>query len=162
MLLRWPKQMGLNQQRGQTLSFPVELRDVLPTFLDAAGKTIPKHLDGKSLLQLIRGQTQDWRAYIDLEHDVCYSQENHWNALTDGRYKYIFHAYDGQEQLFDLVNDPGEIRDLSVEKKYKSILEEWRQSMVGHFAERGEPFVKNGKLMLRPKRMLYSPHYPKS
>ncbi len=162
MLLHWPKSMGMNQQRGKTLPFPVELRDVLPTFLDAAGAPIPSNLDGKSLLQLVRGKTQGWHPYIDLEHDVCYSRENHWNALTDSRYKYIFHAYNGQEQLFDLVNDPGEMRDLAGEKKYKNILGEWRQNLVEHFAERGEPFVKNGKLMLRPKRMLYSPHYPKS
>ena len=32
--------------------------------------------------------------------------------------------------------------------------------MVEHLAERGEPFVKNGKLMPRPERFLYSPHYP--
>ena len=47
MILRWPKSVGRAQQRGRKLPQPVELRDVLPTFLDAAGATIPSHLDGK-------------------------------------------------------------------------------------------------------------------
>jgi arylsulfatase len=49
MILRWPKSMGMAQQRGGRLPQPVELRDVLPTFLDAAGATIASHLDGRSL-----------------------------------------------------------------------------------------------------------------
>ncbi|GAG48242.1 unnamed protein product, partial [marine sediment metagenome] len=75
MLLRWPKSMEMEHQRGKTLRQPVELRDVLPTFLDAAGAPIPNHLDGKSMLELVRGNTKNRRLYIDLEHSMCYSKE---------------------------------------------------------------------------------------
>jgi arylsulfatase A-like enzyme len=61
MLLRWPKSMEMEHQRGKTLPQPVELRDVLPTFLDAAGAPIPNHLDGKSMLELVRGNTKNRR-----------------------------------------------------------------------------------------------------
>lgn len=159
-LVRLPGCMGMSDRRGRTIAQPVELRDFLPTFLDLAGAKIPEYLDGKSLLPLLRGQTDGWRPYIDLEHDVCYSQQNHWNALTDGQFKYIFHAYDGEEQLFDLRNDPGETRDLAREPAHASTLKRWRQQTVEHLSERGEPFVKNGKLAKRPRRMLYSPYYP--
>lgn len=81
---------------------PVELRDILPTFLDAAEARVDRELDGRSLLKIAAGQTEGWRPWIDLEHNVCCSASNHWNALTDGRQKYIFHARDGEEQLFDL------------------------------------------------------------
>ena len=33
--------------------------------------------------------------------------------------------------------------------------------MVEHLAERGEEWVKNGKLVVREKSLLYSPNYPK-
>lgn len=60
------------------------------------------HLDGQSLLDLLRAGDGDseevaqrevvdeatrqpaWRAYVGLEHDICYNITNHWNALTDG------------------------------------------------------------------------------
>ncbi len=159
MILRWPKSMGMNGQRGGTLPQPVELRDVLPTFLDAAGAPVPDHLDGKSLLRLVRGQTEDWHPYIDLEHSMCYSNE-HWTALTDGKQKYIYYAYDGREQLFDLDTDPGECHDLATESGYQDALQEWRQRMVEHLSERGPEFVENGALKIRKQRLLYSPHYP--
>jgi len=160
MLLRWPKSMGMDNQRGLALGQPVELRDVLPTFLDAAGAPIPNHLDGKSLLEPVRGNTKDWRPFIDMEHSMCYNKD-HWNALTDGKVKYIYYAFDGREELFDLAGDPGELHNLAAEPAHKKTLLEWRQRMVEHLSERGESFVSGGKLAIRKERLLYSPQFPK-
>ena len=161
MILRWPKSMAADRQRGTTLPQPVELRDVLPTFLDAAGAPIPNHLDGKSMLELVRGHTKGWRPYVDLEHSMCYNKD-HWTALTDGRIKYIYYAYDGREELFDLERDPAERRDLAHEPAHRPVLNQWRQRMVRHLSERGDSFVSDGKLVLRKERSLYSPHYPRA
>ena len=160
MLLRWPKGLS-SAARGQVLDQPVELRDVLPTFLAAAGASAPKPLDGRSLMELVNGRIHQWREYIDLEHDLCYGKENHWSALTDGKIKYVFHALDGQEQLFDLEHDPHELNDLAGKPETESLLRLWRQRLVAHFEERGRPFVANGKLLPRPERMLHSPNYPR-
>ena len=161
MLMRWPSGL-VSARRGQVLDQVVELRDVLATFLDAASVEPRERLDGASLLTLVKGQTEGWRKWIDLEHDVCYHVSNHWNALTDGRLKYIYHAPDGAEQLFNLDDDPHELKDLAGDPAHEATLREWRQRLVTHFAERGEPFLKNGRLQPRPQRLLYSPHFPKA
>jgi choline-sulfatase len=161
MLLRWPSGL-VSAKRGTVQAEPVEIRDILPTFLDAAGAAEPNRpLDGRSLLDLARG-AKDWRRFIDLEHDVCYNPANHWNALTDGRMKYIFHARDGEEQLFDLTQDRCELKNLAADTAYSGALSQWREKLVAHLAVRGERFVKNGRLALRPESYLYSPNYPKS
>ena len=87
---------------------------------------------------------------------------NHWNALTDGRMKYIFHARDGEEQLFDLTQDRYELKNLAADEAFSVALSQWREKLVAHLAHRGERFVKNGRLALRPESYLYSPNYPKS
>ena len=161
MLVRWPTGL-VPAARGQLLKQPVELRDVLPTLLDAASASRPAECNGASLLPLLRGAAAGWREWIDLEHDVCYSPTNHWNALTDGRTKYIYHAQDGAQQLFDLVKDPHETRDLAGDPAHAALLRQWRRRLVEHFAERGEPFLKNGDLQPRPQRQLYSPQYPRT
>lgn len=160
MILRWPGAIP-NADRGRALDMPVELRDILPTFLEAAGTVAPQPLDGRSLLDAVRG-VADWRAVIDLEHDICYGPENHWNALTDGKSKYIFHARDGKEQLFDLEKDPGESADLSNDPAYAPALARWREQMIAHLAPRGDAWVQNGQLALRPESILHSPNYPAS
>jgi arylsulfatase A-like enzyme len=159
MLMRWPTGL-LPAQRGQHMTQPVELRDVFPTFLEAAGVPVPQNLDGRSLLSLVRQRGEGWREYIDLEHNITYSPENHWNGLSDGRTKYIFHARDGEEQLFDLAADPQELVDLAGDAAQGERLRLWRGRMVEHLAERGEDFVKGGKLALRPKGLLTSPRFP--
>jgi len=159
MLMRWPSRL-CDAKRGQVSRRPVELRDVLPTFLDAAGAPGAETLDGKSLLTLARNGGAEWRSYIDLEHDICYAPENHWNALADGTWKYIFHARDGEEQLFNLEQDPHELEDLASNAQYVDTLRTWRGRMVEHLAERGDEFVKDGALVKRPDPHLYSPNYP--
>lgn len=158
MVMRWPS--SIQGKRGVTLPQPVELRDMLPTCLDAAGQPRDYDFDGASMLALVRGNTGDWRGYIDLEHDTCYGKRNHWNALTDGRMKYIFHAFDGAEQLFDMEKDPGEERDVASDPAYADALAVWRGRMVAHLQERGTGWVRDGKLVPRPERMLYSPNFP--
>ncbi len=159
MLLRWPSG-SMSAPKGQVRSEPVELRDILPTLLEACGSAATREMDGRSLLPLLKGDTNGWRRWIDLEHNVCYSADNHWNGLTDGKWKYIFHAKDGEEQLFDLQRDPHELNDLGADTSYEESVRLWRQRLIDHLAERGAPFVKNGRLGVRPEGMMLSPHFP--
>ena len=158
-LVRWPERL-IAARRGQAREEPVELRDVLPTFLDAAGIPGGEDMDGASLLPLLSGKANHWRDWIDLEHDICYDPSNHWSALTDGKTKYIFHARDGEEMLFDMEHDPGETRNLAGRAESAQTLKEWRARLVEHLRPRGEDWVKNDTLQLRPKSILHSAHYP--
>ncbi len=158
MLLRCPKGMGA--AAGQVCAKPTELRDVLPTFMEAAGVPGAENLDGRSLLALARDPAAQWREFIDLEHDICYDKVNHWNALTDGRRKYIFHAYDASEQFFDLEADPMETHDLTSASERAAELKKWRERLATHLSERGEAFVKDGQLARRPESFQFSPNYP--
>jgi arylsulfatase A-like enzyme len=160
LMVRPPKGW-LAESRGRILDHPVEIRDVLPTLLDAAGASIPQAVEGRSLLGPMRHPAGAWREWIDLEHDVCYSPQNHWNGLTDGRRKYLFHAMTGEEQFFDLTADPAELTDLAGDAARAAELRTWRSRLTEHLAVRGAPWVVNGRLGLRPASQLYSPNYPK-
>jgi arylsulfatase A-like enzyme len=159
MLLRAPAMLNAGTP-GQVVTNPVELRDVLPTFPDAASVSIPESIEGRSLLELLRTNGKGWRPYIDLEHDVCYGTANHWSGLTDGRWKYIYHALDGEEQLFHLEDDPGELTDLAGVPEHSPDLKLWRDRLVAHLEERGDRWVRNGRLVPRPESIRLSPNFP--
>ena len=146
-------------RRGQTRTELVELRDVLPTFLDAAGLSKPSVMDGMSMLEILKGKK--WRKILDLEHSQIYEPDNAWQALTDGRYKYIYFTLTGQEQLFDLKNDPGELIDLATLPKYEKSVKSWRDKMVQHLSERGEKWVKDGKLVVQKESINFGINHPK-
>ncbi len=158
-IFKWQAGFKGKLKRGSKLENPTELRDFLPTFLDAANADIPEEMDGLSLFKLVENPDSEWRDFIDLEHATTYSQDNYWAALTDGTWKYIWFLRTGEEQLFNLKSDPGEITNLS--KKNKNELAKWHKHMVEHLSERGVEFVKDGELVVRNKTMLYSPNFPK-
>ncbi|QZE15937.1 arylsulfatase [Halosquirtibacter laminarini] len=159
-LMQYPNWMEGAMPRGSECFKPVELRDFLPTFLEAAGGKIPKEIDGKSLLSFVHDKEPKWREYIDLEHATCYSASNYWAALTDGKMKYIWFIHTGEEQLFDIEKDPKEIKELSSKRRYQKELKKWRQRMVEHLEVRGETFVKDKKLVKRKNTLLIGPNFP--
>jgi arylsulfatase A-like enzyme len=163
-IYKWPSGFGAKVKRGSKLSEPVGLQDFLPTFLEATGQHIPKDMDGMSLLQLLRGNTDGWRKYIGMEHATTYWKKNYWAAATNGKFKYIWYFSDYPAQFFDLKKDPGEIRNVlnqaHLSKETKQEIQRWRGYLIDYLKERGPGFVKNNQLVKRQKNMLYSPNYP--
>ncbi len=161
MIIRWPENLKIKANRGQVIDELVELRDILPTFLDVAGIPVPEEMDGMSMLDLIKGKKDTWRKVLDMEHGQCYWSENSWTGLTDSQYKYIYFNATGEEQLFNLEIDPGEEVNLAQMEEFKDILLGWRQKMINHLSERGEPWVVNNKLGVFTEEIKFSPNYPK-
>ncbi|MFC7404763.1 arylsulfatase [Georgenia alba] len=123
----------------------VELRDVMPTLLDAADLEVPDGLDGRSVLGIARGADPGWRQHLHGEH-TRFGQSIHF--LTDGREKYIWCSGTGVEQLFDLVADPHECRDLARDARHGPRLAAWRKRLVDELADRPEGFVADGRLQV--------------
>ena len=160
MILRWPESLKLNVKRGQVSTQLVELRDILPTFLDAAEIPIPNVMDGRSMLDILKGKK--WRTTLDLEHAQIYESDNAWVALTGRRYKYIYYTLTGKEQLFDLMNDPNELNELvSSANPPDKLIREWRNKMIKHLKERGEEWVKDNKLVIQKKPIYTGVNRPK-
>jgi len=149
MIVRWPASLDLKAKRGQVREELAELRDVFPTFLDAAALPRPASVEGMSLLDVLRGKPG--RKVLDLEHASCYAPKDGWVALTDKRYKYIWFEHTGQQQLFDLSRDPKELDDLAAKPDAAKLVKEWRQKMVKHLSVRGEPWVHDGDLAVFEK-----------
>ncbi|WP_370401948.1 sulfatase-like hydrolase/transferase [Sulfitobacter sp. JB4-11] len=110
--------------RGTTCDALVESIDLAPTFVEAAGGTVPGHiLEGRSLMPWLHGQTPDWRDFVISEYDYS-STPNRSNLgvrprdarlfmICDGRFK-LMHAEGGfRPMLFDLETDPDELNDLA-------------------------------------------------
>ena len=147
---------------GTRVEAPVELRDLLPTFLAINRASQPEIMDGMPLTELLCNGRSQWRRWLGLEHATCYSPDNYWCAVTDGKIKYIWFFNTGTEQLFDLEKDPYECVDLSKEKRYAGLLGQARTALAEYLAERGPEWVRDGRAVKRPEAMLYSPNYPRN
>jgi arylsulfatase A-like enzyme len=143
-LMKFPRQMGI--EPGQVRSEVVELMDVMPTLLDAAGCEIPESVDGQSLLPLVRGDTSRWREHL---HGECAevpgtNSGQQWFVTPDR--KYIWHPGTGVEQYFNLQQDPREMHEVSGEARYADEIEHFRGLMVKKLQGRPEGFSDGKEL----------------
>jgi arylsulfatase A-like enzyme len=96
--------------------------DITPTICSYAGVPTPRKVKGLSLRPLLEGQTPSlWREYV-----VAEVQQTGRMVRTPG-FKYIAYSGDPVEQLFDMVNDPGETVNLAGQSAYDAALEDHRR-----------------------------------
>ena len=124
----------------------VELRDIMPTLLEAAGVDIPKSVDGKSVLSMCSDESAEVHQYIHGEH-AAGALSNHW--INTGKELYVWYSQTGEEHYFDLQNDPAtlyNIVDSSPER-----VKELRDRLITELTGREEGYVENGKLVTGKK-----------
>jgi choline-sulfatase len=143
-IVRFPESMGVEQ--GQVRDEPVELMDVMPTLLEAAGIDTPDTVDGSSLLPLVRGTNERWREYVHGECSTVPTIDSGMQYLTDGHRKYIWYPGTGAEHYFDLDADPNEMHNLADSPAHREELAEWRARLVSELAGRPEGFTDGTEL----------------
>ena len=162
--------MGPGIADSQVIEEPVCWPDIMPTLLDLAGLPIPETVDGHSLVPLLQGEhPADWRVTIHGEccHDFLFDAkarprsdaanyvfEKGSHYITDGKYKYIWYVTSGAEQLFDIVNDYKEQRNLAAETpsspirpEHAAILERFRKILIAELADRPEGMSDGTRLI---------------
>ena len=110
-LVRWPGTIRPGS-RSDAIALNV---DFAPTFLDAAGLSVPATMQGRSLLPVWRGRAPgDWRAsmYYRYYHDPGdHNTRAHYGVRTR-THKLIHFWKQDQWELFDLAADPQEMHNL--------------------------------------------------
>lgn len=108
LLLRWTGRLA----GGTVYSQPVSTMDIYPTFLAAAGVTVPAgtKLDGVNLLPHLSGESSG------APHEILFWKKDGLGALREGNWKLVIGAYEPAIELFDLAADVSESRDLAKEK----------------------------------------------
>ncbi|MCD6049353.1 MAG: sulfatase-like hydrolase/transferase [Verrucomicrobia bacterium] len=91
----------------------VYLLDIFPSVCELAGVKVPAGLDGKSFAPVIQGKADKSRETLFLAYrDVQ-------RAIRDERWKLIRYPQVDVTQLFDLKNDPDELKNLAGEAAQK-------------------------------------------
>jgi arylsulfatase A-like enzyme len=129
LMVRWPGKI----QAGSTNSDLTLNLDFPETFLEAAGLEIPDDMQGRSLVPLLDGRTPaDWRQsvyYHYYEFPGPHSVAKHYGVRTD-RYKLI-HFYELDEwELYDLQQDPHELKSVYGDPEYADVLKRMQDELA--------------------------------
>ena len=106
---------GPGIKKGITPDQFVSNIDLAPTFLDLAGLPVPDFMQGRSLAPLLRGESpDDWRQTFYYRYYHSPGHHNtvaHYGVRTQ-THKLIYYWDRDAYELFDLVNDPTEQKNL--------------------------------------------------
>ena len=128
MIISYPKIITKNSTvEEQCLNI-----DLAPTILELAGLEKPTYMQGESMLKLISGKKDNsWRKSIFYEYYV----DDAWPfagpdqvAVRTKNYKLVDNFLDDDiDELYDLINDPGEMTNLINDPDYNFIEKELRE-----------------------------------
>ena len=119
----------------------ISLLDLAPTLCDYAGLAQPQGLRGKSLWPILQGQDVPHHAYVAGEwHTEWGFTISPGRMIRTDRYKYTRYPEGAGEELYDMVEDPGETRTLIDDPVYRDVLDEHRRLLDRHLAETADDF----------------------
>jgi arylsulfatase A-like enzyme len=157
--------------------------DLFPTICDLLGVDHPEYLQGKSLLPLVTGQAEEVRDAIFAEktYHVAYEPER---CVRTHRWKYVRRFGDREtpvlanvddgpskdlllangwaerpiphEQLYDLIFDPNEARNLANDPSLSGVLQEMRERLDAWMRETRDPLL-DGPVPAPPGAELNTP-----
>ncbi len=115
-------------ERGKKVSSLALNIDVAPTILSLAGIPVPPVMQGRSLTETLRPGNPAWRNDFFYEHRFRHPAIPKSEGVVSERYKYVVYCEQkpAYEEFFDLQNDPHETRNLINDKKYKSVIAEYK------------------------------------
>lgn len=115
----------------------VSLQSIYATLSELAGLDTPDHVDGRSLVPLLKKPEMDW-------DDVAITTWGFGNYSVRGDdFRYIVYA-DNREELYDHRSDPNEWTNIAADKKYRAVLEELKSKLP--------PKSKQAKSLFPPLR----------
>ena len=152
----------------------LETIDVFPTIMELADIE-PQHTQfGRSLLPLIRGETNEHRTAVFAEggqlpwerhtletlwpKDTIYFEKTRLQnddpttvakgaMIRTAEWKYVARLGAKEEELYDLKADPGELVNLAADVRYRDLIEDLRDRQLQWFLETGDdvPFDRDDR-----------------
>ncbi len=124
LLIRYPNWFAVSAVFPKLMALNL---DIAPTLLEAAGIEAPPGMPGLSLRKLARGEVQRQSflyEYFFIPRDSCTPA---MRAIRTQSYKYITYFDTTQTaELYDLVKDPVEVRNLINDSTYTEVLKRLR------------------------------------
>lgn len=120
-------------EAGTRSSRPVDLMSVYPTLCELAGLEIPKHVEGTSIVPLLKDPDAEW----ELPAITTHGRGNH--SVRTETHRYIRYA-NGGEELYHNAEDPYEWTNLAEDPQFaelKAELAKWLPE-----SEAPEPKIK--------------------
>ena len=138
MLVRYPARIAKGQVDRSHMVLNV---DVAPTLLELAGVAPPAWMQGRSFAPLMLGSEVPWRdaflyEYYEYPAEHCVRKNR---GVRTAKWKLIdFYELPEEWELYDLENDPDEVRNLAGRPEHRAVVAQLRRKLAELRVETGD------------------------
>jgi arylsulfatase A-like enzyme len=138
LIIRWPGKY----KAGLKSDALVEMVDLAPTLMEAAGVPVPSGVQGRSLTPVLTGKSARHRDSIYSEHfdsSFLYDPPPMAACVRTESHKLSYYHGLSTGELYDLRKDPGEFENLWASAAAKDIRQEMMEKLMGRMVETVDP-----------------------
>lgn len=130
---------------GKRIDTPVYIQDFVATALEWAEVPQPEHVEFKSLLPLIRGEREQ-------QYERIYGayEQNKQRMVRRDNFKLIHYPGVDVYEMYDLTNDPHEVKDLSQSSEHSQKLMDLKADLQHIMQDMDDPILR--KQAAKPAR----------
>ena len=115
------------------------LRDLFPTTCELAGIKIPKTVEGRSLASVLAGKEKS-------VYDEIYGYfRDKQRMIRSDRWKLVHYPHLDKYQLFDLANDPDELKNVVEEAEFQAVATDLKARLRRWQTKVGDPVLIEAK-----------------
>jgi arylsulfatase A-like enzyme len=138
LMIRWPGRY----RAGLRSDALVEMTDLAPTLLEAAGIPVPQAMQGRSLTPVLRGERTSHRESVYGEYydsgQLYDPPPMATSVRTRDKKLTVYHSLNSGE-LYDLEKDPGEVRNLWDESGARAARDEMLLKLANRMSDTVDP-----------------------
>ena len=141
LIIRWPGVI----KPGAVYTEWATNQDTFPTILAMAGLHNPKGWkgEGHDLTALLRGKPYAKREVLFGQYDIANTASQKLRMIRTKDWKLVRHyTVKDQDELFDLVKDPGELENLYTDDAKKAVREELQAKLNAWMKSIADPVAK--------------------
>lgn len=146
-IVSWPGNIPANTKNNSSL---VSIADFTPTILDLIDVETEIDFHGKSLKPVLMQDTKTTRDFVVVElADDKFAPDRKGRMLRTEKFKYCVYS-NGEEQLYDIINDPSEMNNLAGINSYQSTIDNHRTILKKWMKETEDTFSLEPTLQKKP------------
>jgi arylsulfatase A-like enzyme len=110
--------------------------DIFPALMELTGLRTAGTIQGRSFTSLLRRPGRGFRDRIFI----------HWGPRSivsfDGEWKFGLHANAEIDELYNLKQDPGELKNLASDNKYAQVVSQKKTEIIDWLEDTGHPYLE--------------------
>ena len=119
--------------------------DIMPTLLDMLALPVPDTCEGTSRADCLDGRhtTDDGSLMMCCGPTAAWGDGHEWRGYRTKRYTYAVYRVDGEEHLYDHIEDPLQMHNLAADPAYGPLKASLREAMLAKMALINDTFEAN-------------------